>query len=139
MAKDRLFEILKKVNPELQLKEEIEQGVANPTRLNAPMKSKINRELTALPDYHTEIPLDTIEEILERYGLIILQEDNTSWSGMLMGSDSQTTFTLGYIATGVKNSENWDATTYTPIENAGLVLTWYKMQSGKWEIVTYVS
>lgn len=138
MGKERLFEVFKKVNPELQLNEEIQQGMANPTRLNAPIKSKINRELSALPNYFNEIPLDTIENILEKYGLVILQEDHTAYEGMFLGEEGQAQIDLGYIATA-HQSDDGEVTFYTPIENGALILTWYKMQSGKYEIVSYVS
>ena len=41
----------------------------NPSRLDASTRSKINRELSKLPNYHEGIPLDLIENILEKYGL----------------------------------------------------------------------
>lgn len=136
--KDRLFEVLKKVNPELALNEEIGQGVINPTRLNAPLRKRINTELTRLPNYFNDIPLETIEEILEKYGLLILQEDHTPYQGMFLGAEGQAQIDIGYIQTAQQSEDN-EVTFYTPIENAALILTWYKMQSGKYEIVSYIS
>lgn len=137
-SKKRLFEIMNKVNPELALKEEIQQGISNPTRLNAPIRSKINREISSLPNYFNEIPINTIEDILEKYGLVILQEDHTAYQGMFLGAEGRAQIELGYIETANK-SDDGEVTFYTPIENAALILTWYKMQSGKYEIVSYVS
>ena len=134
--KQRLLEVMQKVNPELGFNEELRQNIQNPTRLNAPIRKKINRELTALPNYHEGIPLEIIEEILKKYNLLLLQEDYTPWSGFITGREGQADFTLGYFDTAYEQN---GLTAYTPIENAALIMTWYKMQSGKYEIVTYIS
>jgi len=130
--KQRLFEIFEKVNPEIKIAE----ASNNPTRLDATIRKKINRELSALPNYHIGIPLDIIENILKKYNLLLLMEDNTPWDGFITGAEGHADFTLGYFDTAYKQNE---LTAYTPIENAALIMTWYKMQSGKYEIVTYIS
>ena len=134
--KQRLFEVMQKVNPELALNEELRQNLQNPTRLNAPIRKKINRELTSLENYHQGIPLAIIEDILKKYNLLLLQEDNTPWSGFITGREGQANFTLGYFDTAYEQN---GLTAYTPIENAALAMSWYKMESGKYEIVTYIS
>jgi len=135
-SKQRLLEVMQKVNPEFGFNEELRQNIQNPTRLNAPIRKKINRELISLENYHVGIPLEIIENILKKYNLLLLQEDNTPWSGFITGAEGQATFTLGYFDTAYEQN---GLTAYTPIENAALVMTWYKMQGGKYEIVTYIS
>ena len=77
-----------------------------------------------------------IENILKPYNLLLLQEDNTPWDGFITGAEGRATFTLGYLDTAYEQN---GLTAYKPIENAALIMTWYKMQSGKYEIVTYIS
>jgi hypothetical protein len=106
-------------------------------RMDSVTKKNINRELHELmkPTYFTEIPLDGIFAILEKNGVIPLQEDGTKWSGMLLGDDSHT-----YIELGMKSSEQdvHGLPTYTPIVNTSLALSWHKMNSGKSEVLAYL-
>ena len=124
------------------IKEEVKKmlnEIKNETKLLAPLRKKINKDLTNLTSlknktqYFDNIPLQTISNILEKHGIRILQEDNTKWSGFLMGNSSNTKFSVGYIQT--KDNRN----IYTPIENTFLILSWHKMSSGRYEIVTYIS
>ena len=132
-SRQRLMEVMQVVNPDFPM----EEAQSTMTRLNAPEKKKINTQLRkAIPTYNPEIPLEDIEAILQQFGLIILQEDNTPWGGMLTGADAQATFELAYLESAYQKD---DMTFYVPIENAGLLLSWYRMQSGKYEIVTYVA
>ena len=135
MKKDnrqRLMEVMQIVNPDFPMQE----AQSSVTRLNAPEKKKINTQLRTLPTYNPEVPIVEIEEILKNFGLLLLQEDNRPWEGMLIGADSQTTFEMAYLDSAYEKD---GMTFYEPIENAGLMLSWYKMQSGKYEIVTYVA
>ena len=62
----------------------------------------------------------------------MLQEDGTPWQGMILGREGRASFNLA-----IDGTEN-DFGFYTAIENA-LVMSWYKMQSGRWEVVAYIS
>jgi len=94
-------------------------------------RNRINRKLQDItsPPYYHEIPLDDIFEILEENDVMPLQEDDTLWSGLLLGADGRTTIRLA-----LKNGAG-----YRKIKNSMLVLTWHKMDSGRWEVVTYLS
>lgn len=109
------------------------EEIKNSSKLSSSVRHKANKELTKLTvsKYFEKIPLKGISDILKNYGLILLQEDNTEWSGLLSGNSSRATFDIGYIET--KNNNQ-----YTPINNSSLVLSWYKMDSGRYEIVTYL-
>jgi hypothetical protein len=131
-TKQRLFEMMERLNPDSAMYE----ASNNPSRLDANTRKKINRELSALPNYHQGIPVDVIENILEKYGLIILQEDNTAYEGIFTGEEGRAEIALGHINTA--HEEN-GLTAYTPIDNSMLIMTWYKMGSGKYEIVSYLS
>jgi hypothetical protein len=83
--------------------------------------------------------------VLEKRGIVVLQEDNTKFSGFFLGENAQTYFPVAPIG-----SKHWirtvkgnvyDANTYegyTPFKNSALTLSWYKMPSGKYEITTYI-
>ena len=132
-SRERLLEVMQVVNPDFPISE----AEGNLTRLNAPMKKKINTQIRKeIPTYSPEIPLQDIEDILKNFGLLILQEDFTPWSGMLTGADAQATFEMAYFDSAYQRD---DMTFYVPIENSGLLLSWYRMGSGKYEIVTYVA
>jgi hypothetical protein len=85
-------------------------------------KNNVNKQLNALgKNYFPSIPLNLIFSIVE-IGLEseIIDEDGTPWSGFLLGDSSNTTFNIRdkkYV----------------------LYLSWYKMPSGNYEIVAYLS
>jgi hypothetical protein len=83
-------------------------------------KNRINKELHALPIYFSEIPLDVIFYIVRDHAGQVVQEDGTPWSGLLCGDEGNTRFAIE----GRKFF---------------LYLSWYKMNSGNYEIVAYVS
>ena len=92
--------------------------------------NKILYELGKL--YHDGIPLGTIAAALRKYGLVIIQEDNTEWSGFLLGDSAQTDFTIARLSSEFNKQ-------YEPIKNTRLAMSWYKMQSGRYEIVAYLT
>lgn len=95
-------------------------------RILAKVRKAINKALYPLTAiYHAEIPLDEIFGILKSHGLIVVQEDGTPWEGILCGNDASGVFDL----TGDGQ----------PVENGQLVMQWYRMSSGRWEVNCYVS
>ena len=109
-------------------------------KIPARIRTRINKTLCRLPNYHQGIPLGTIFGILKDNHVVPLQEDNMEWDGVICGAEGQTTFPLGdlnEIRHNVLVCER-DEPTYTPVDNV-LCLSWYKMPSGRYEVVTYVS
>ena len=109
--------------------------------LNASIRRKMNVDIQKLlkPTYFHSIPLSDIFDILEKYGIVALQEDDTKWSGFLLGGVSRTeqvNFTLGFMNT---KYDLHGLDTYQQVKNAMLVLTYYKMGSGKYEVIAYIS
>lgn len=99
-------------------------------------KKKINKLLYEISKKkYDSIPLKVIFESCEMNGLVPLMEDNTRWSGFLCGESAQTYFTLGWISTEVEKD---GYKFYTPIDKACLTLSWYKFESGRYEINTYI-
>ena len=97
--------------------------------------AKIRKELNKqLPNnYFPEIPLEKIFNTLLQNNITALQEDGTKWTGFLCGEKGRAVFDLGNIFT--KNDQDQ----YEKYDNVQLILTWYKIQSGNFEIVTYIS
>ena len=106
--------------------------------INGTMKKKINNEIFKYlkPTYFDKIPLQPLFDILDKHGLIPLQEDQTYWDGFLVGGVSKTERVE--FALGIKSFKD-EFNRYPVITNAELQLTYYKMpQSGKYEIIAYV-
>lgn len=76
-------------------------------------------------DYHFEIPLDCLFEVLRREGINPVQEDGSPWSGFLCGEDGRAYFDL--------QGQDGRSLDYV------LVVTWHRMESGRWETVAYLS
>jgi hypothetical protein len=89
-------------------------------------KHKINRKLYDMTfnTYFDSIPLDTITAILAESTVDIVDEAGNKWEGLLLGRSSNTTFALREC---------------TKILRCVLWLSWYRMPSGRYEIVVYVS
>jgi hypothetical protein len=101
-------------------------------------RRKINKEVQKLlqPTYFKQIPLQDLFDILDKYGIVPVQEDNTYWSGMLAGGVKDTVQT--YFELAWKDSK--EGKTYTePVNNAMLALSYYKMPSGKYEVIGYIT
>ena len=102
---------------------------AKPITLPANIKRQAQKELGIVlkPTYFSEIPIQDIQDALERYGVYMVDEEGSIWSGFLMGDDSQADFDLMYEG--------------RPVGNSMLRLSWYKMseRSGKYEVIGYLS
>ena len=81
---------------------------------------KVNKQLVALPTYHASIPLSTIFQICKNFDLDVVDEDGTPWSGVLCGDSGHALFKIACVRNVV-------------------VLDWYKMPSGNYEITCYIS
>lgn len=107
-------------------------------KMDSKTKKKVSRALqAAVPESYTEgIPIERLDEALRSEGYLLVQEDGTPWSGMLFGADSQALFRVGEL--GTERSVN-GLDMYSTVENTALSVSWYKMPSGKYEIVHYMS
>ena len=99
-------------------------------------RRKISRALDTLlkPTYFNSIPLDDIFDMLERNGVVPLDEDNTRWSGMLLGAEGRVVFPLGPVDTFDPEKQ-----TYSRFDNTSLPLSWYKMKTGRYEVTGYLA
>lgn len=115
-----------------------EEGTKSTNRLDVRQKKQVNTTIARItkPTYFDGIPLGAIREGLYEHGIVLLQEDQTEWSGIFTGREGQANIALGFINTKYKGNNDID--TYEEIVNAALTITWYKMTSGKYEIVAYI-
>jgi hypothetical protein len=107
--------------------------IANIHKISLSTKSEINKDLQKLcKTYYPSIPLNEVFNILEKKNLVALQEDNTKWSGILTGTNETIKLELAHESS--KNNNE-----YIPLDNSMLILSWYKMPSGNYEINSYLS
>ena len=104
--------------------------------LSAAEKKKVNNLIhDATKGFHEKIPLQAIFDALTSIGVHAIQEDGTPWQGMLLGgaecgspeaANQRVLFHLVRTADG------------SPLNN-GVFLSWCKMSSGRYEVVSYLS
>lgn len=112
----------------------IQQPLKTAASVDATVKAglaKIKKDFERLmsKNYFDSIPLDEIQDFLESQSLSLLQEDNTKWSGLLLGREGRTN-----INVGLETENGFAPSRYY------LALQWYKMEKGgKWEVNAYFS
>ena len=111
-----------------------------PTTMKKEVREKLNKAIAPFTTgsasnntYFKTVPLDSFFEVLEEYGYVPIQEDNTYWVGGLFGEKGRATIDLG-----VKFSMNADGF-FKPVTNAMLAIQWTKMPSGNYEVNAYIS
>jgi len=85
---------------------------------------------------HDSIPFSAIEKILAMQGLVILQEDNTRFEGFLTGSSAQTHFEVGRTSS---MRIYRGGTCYIPLSNSLLSMSWYRYNTGRYEVLVYLT
>jgi len=100
-------------------------------------KKQVNNGIHDLGNYHEQIPLHSIFNILKENDIIPLQEDGTYWEGLLLGGkecgheEAIKQRTIIPLAININGQ-------YFPCSH-GLFISWCKMPSGKYEIISYVN
>ena len=87
-------------------------------------RNRINRAITKnIPTYNIDIPMDEIFECITAHDGTPVQEDGTPWSGFMCGANGSATIEV----------------TFPTMKSMYVHISWYKMQSGRYEIVSYIS
>jgi len=91
-------------------------------------KRAVNRAIDKIvsPIYFNEIPLSPIFEAIESFGYLVVDEEHQPWSGFLCGREGTAMFDLFSKEKGKP-------------DNSNLMLQWYTIQSGRYEVTCYVS
>ena len=100
------------------------------------LRNKVNAELSAknLGSYFASLPLNKIEQILKKHGLVLLDDDGTEWQGMIHAGSGYQKVLIDYaFADTAKNG------VYLPMNNSVLVLGYEKMENGKYDVNVYLS
>lgn len=111
------------------------------TIMKTGVRKKINTQIQKFlkPTYFKSIPLDELFDILEKNGIKPIQEDNTEWSGWLLGGVKKTEQVHFNLAWKDEYERDQGMKRYKAIKNAVLNMSYYKMQSGNFEVISYVS
>ena len=114
------------------------EAVNKYNKLNSSLRKRINEKLTSrnFGTYFKSIPVTDICDILDVFGIVLLQEDGTEFSGFFTGNHGSATLEIGYRES---EYEKDGIKFYEIIDNSYLILDWYKMDNGKYEINTYLS
>lgn len=103
-------------------------------RLLSRIRQHVNAQLSQLVGHiRDDIPLSDIAEILRGNGLVLLQEDNTEWSGVLMGRDGQ-----ALIPLATTNKIDPDGRYLEELDHV-LSLSWHKYDTGRYDVTAYIS
>jgi hypothetical protein len=91
-------------------------------------KKKVNKAVGVVvdPTYFNKIPLADIMEAIEGFGYLVVDEEHNRWSGFLCGREGQAMFDILSRETG-------------KLDNSNLMLSWYTMPSGRYEVLAYVA
>ena len=77
--------------------------------------------------YYDKIPLRDIFDVLKKHGIQAVQEDGEPWSGFIAGREGTANFDVAPLGSKEVFSNN------------ALHLSWYKMDSGRYEIGVRIS
>ena len=76
-------------------------------KINAPIRRKAGKALQKIlkPTYFEDIPLDEMFDAINRAAdLVVVQEDGTEWTGLLVGREGEAFFRFGLHGKLVSNS-----------------------------------
>ena len=111
-------------------------------RLSVKDRKRVNKQIHVFtkPIYFDTIPLDGLFSILQNEGIVVIMEDNREWQGFLCGESADVNFVLADQTKPETPDWGSEFTVYNHvIENVELRLTWYRMPSGRYEIVAYLT
>lgn len=98
--------------------------------INQQHRRQINQNLGKnIQCYHDSIPVEEINRSLMPVGFELVCEDGTPFEGTFCGEQGSTLPRVAQLGAGMLGM----------IDNAGIALSWYKMPSGRLEIVCYLS
>lgn len=124
----RVARELIRVAKELAALTSVVEDPSDAVRMSGGLRNKINRDLNRLLEtiYFDHVPINDIFAVLERHGVVPIQEDYTRWSGILAGRDGTARIDLALDG--------------RLVSNAMLNVSYHKMQeTGNYEVTSYVS
>ena len=101
-------------------------------KIKSNTRKKMSEKIAGLGTIRSEIPLAEIDSILRAEGYLLCCEDGTEWEGFLCGREGRAMIDFGNI-----ESENEGS--FELVDNSALVLTWFKFDTGRYDVVCYLS
>ncbi len=91
-------------------------------------RKKVNRAIGEVvkPIYFEAIPLQDLFDTIESFGYLVVDEEHNPWTGFLCGAEGTVCFDILDKDTG-------------KLDKSNLLLQWYTMPSGRYEITAYVA
>lgn len=106
--------------------------------ITAKIRKQVNDSLHAISlGYKNQIPLGDIFAALRKAGLVAIQEDGRAWTGMLCGREGKALIEVAPVMSAKVTPER--DLTFKPADNVSLSLSWYKMESGRYETNAYLA
>ena len=106
--------------------------------INQKTRQTVNEYLHAIcKDYRDKIPLGDIFAALRKAGLVAIQEDGRAWTGMLCGREGKAMIEVATVMSARTTPEH--DLTFQPADNVALNLSWYKMETGRYETNAYLA
>lgn len=104
-------------------------------KLDSKIKRKVNKELAdkVHNQYYKELFPDWVYEVLGPFGLVMVSEDGSPFEAMFMGDKGRTVINISSDGLQKENG------LYQMYEDTALSYSWYKMPSGSYEIVAYLT
>ena len=88
-------------------------------------RDRVNKQLNEeIPCHGVDVPITKICEIVKSHGGMPIQEDGEEWNGFLCGEQGNTIIVVTHPDFRLKCYLN---------------VSWYKLESGRWETVVYLS
>ena len=103
--------------------------------LHSSTRKMANNYLSGLSKkYHREIPIsESINTLKDKFGIVVLQEAGTEWSGILVGPEGSMNLPLApfntTIGTDVPPAPD---KIYPPYNNSVLAFQWYQVDNGNY-------
>jgi hypothetical protein len=95
-------------------------------KINKRVRDSINKMILPVTRvYHDRLPLTDLHRALQSHGVQLVQEDGTPFEAIFCGREGRTT-----IDTATLDGQAF--------QNC-LVFSWYKMESGRYEVNAYLS
>jgi len=108
-----------------------------PKPIQEKIKTKLNKLIHNLGNFHDKIPLQTILNICKKENVVAIQEDGTLWSGFLFGEkecgSEEAKNQRSRFLLSIKIEDEYI------ISQNHLHMSWCKMPSNKFEIISYIS
>ena len=103
--------------------------------------SKINKSLKKYIDvnYYKEIPVGLVQKALEDNGFTLVDDDGTKFNAFFCGEQGNAKLNYALITSFDQAMYKGVGAFKNVVGNSSVIISWFKMESGKYEINVYAS